>query len=1304
MMNDCLVNSRHRKFEIYRNDGSVIKVPMKLGGKHVLPPTEEDYSSEETPSADEIAALTETNEKLEKEVDEILNLATSGLEDPEIKERLRKLIREYRDVFSLPSDPLGTAVGIEHYIDTGDAPPFKIAPYKIAPNKIEMIRKEIQEMIDKGVIVPSKSPYSSPIVMVPKKDGSIRMCIDYRRLNSDTVKDAYPLPRIGQTIDALQGAGFFSSLDLASGYWQIPVAAQDRHKTAFCTPDGGLYECLKMPFGLTNAPPTFQRHMNEIFREVLYKHVLIFLDDVLTYSRTPEGHLMHLEEVFQILRKAGLKLKPKKCNLFQKEVHYLGHVINQDGIQPDPQKLAAVREWGRPKDVTGVRSFVAFCNYYRKFVQNFAEVARPLYLLTSKGVKFTWTDEHEEAFQVLKERLLDAPILAFPDFELPFVIDTDASETALGAVLSQVINGVEYPIAFESRVLTKTEVNYATTKREALGLVQAVQWFRPYIFGSKCIIRTDHASLQWLFRQNSDGMTFRMVQKLQEYDYQIVHRPGDKHCNADGLSRRPNDVPEWQPGEEETLRGPVPEFTEFEDALFQAENALKTARSKTKGTSAFGADINRHMRMQVPHPPREVVRYEEGHFMDSPHSLVICVPADMRVTTAPLKEYLKKYSHLPPLPESVNKVGGFLVYKDPKRDRFFYLLITKRTKDDVAKYERLKSCLSKIKEHASHNGVSKLAMPRIGCVDDQLEWINVAVCLEVIFQDSYFTISIFTPTEENKQYPETTVRPRKTKTDRSESICAVASPEEMLATDPIQEHTTWSRSEKELWDAQQKDPGMKTLFEAMRKHGVPVTGSWKDSGPNPIPRDEALGWNCPEALELWSNWEELSLENGILYRKWRPNNRSQQIWQTIVPAKMRPEVLYQLHDSPLSGGHFATEKTLSRIKQRFWWPGLRASVGQYVARCPRCAARSTAGRDRRASLHQMEAKAPFRIIAADILGPVTLARRSQARYILVISDLFTKYVVAVPLKDMTAKTVATAIVEEWILKFGAPDSLHTDQGANFNSEVIADVCKIFQVDKTRTSPYHPQGNGQVERFNRVIADTISKYCAEKPHEWDLYLPHVVFVYNTTVHKTLGTTPFSMLFAREAQYPIDLYFLKPPGDPRRELSESGAELNERLYEVHSHAQLTMGKEQRRQKEYYQRRVHGTPFDPGELVWLFEPHKAKSRKFYLPWKGPYEVLSRTSEVNYQICKPGAPEKSQNIHFNRLKPYISEPPPRRSERIENRPPSNYEEIPDSPDSSDQELEDSSFQYFSSLVGRESGQPKYTARVVQRTPPRDR
>ena len=313
-------------------------------------------------------------------------------------------------------------------------------------------------------------------------------------------------------------------------------------------------------------------------------------------------------------------------------------------------------------------------------------------------------------------------------------------------------------------------------------------------------------------------------------------------------------------------------------------------------------------------------------------------------------------------------------------------------------------------------------------------------------------------------------------------------------------------------------------------------------------------------------------------------------------------------------------------------------------------------------------------MAADILGPVTLAKKSRARYNLVMSDLFTKYAVTVALQDMAAALVANAIIDETIMKFGAPDVIHTDQSSNFNSELMHDICRIFMIERTRTTPYHPQGNGQVERFNRVIADTLSKYCAEKPQEWDVYLAYITFVYNTTVHRTIGATPYSMIFGREAQYPIDLFDPKPPGDPRLKLGENAEELNERLFENRREAQKTTGSEQRRQREYFNRKVHGEPFKEGDPVWLFEPHKLKSRKFYLPWHGPFEVVSRTGEVTYMICKRGNKEKWQKVHFNRLKPYRGDPEVRHSGRIKNRPPPIYEEIPNEIET-EEEIEDRSF-----------------------------
>ena len=384
-------------------------------------------------------------------------------------------------------------------------------------------------------------------------------------------------------------------------------------------------------------------------------------------------------------------------------------------------------------------------------------------------------------------------------------------------------------------------------------------------------------------------------------------------------------------------------------------------------------------------------------------------------------------------------------------------------------------------------------------------------------------------------------------------------------TKGVKERISWTRSDSEIAKRQRADTAIKIIILALERYGVNLEDSHCTFGKNPIFKEEAKSWGNLEALELWSNWEDLATSNVVLYRKRKPSNRLNECWQAIIPKEMVNEFLYQLQDSPMSGGHFGVERTLARIKQRFWRPSLKTSVEKHIANCDRCWARSTAGIKRKAEMQTFSVQGAFKTMAADILGPVTIARKSRARYILVMSDLSTKYAVTVALQDMTAATVANAIIDEWIMKFGAPDVIHTDQGSNFNSEIMQGICRIFMIEKTRTMPYHPQGKGQVERFNRVIADTLSKDCAEKPQEWDVYLPYITFVYNTTVHRTIGATPYSMIFGRKAQYPIDLFVPKPPADPRLKLGQNIEELNERLYEIYREAQMTTRSEQRRQRE-------------------------------------------------------------------------------------------------------------------------------------------
>ena len=361
--------------------------------------------------------------------------------------------------------------------------------------------------------------------------------MDYRKINSITRKDAYPLPRIVDTIEALNGSQWFSTLDLLWGYWQVKMSEEDRAKTAFSTHEG-LYEFKVMPFGLCNVPAAFQRLMDLVLSGIQWSSCLVYIDDIVIVGKTVQNHLDNLQLVLDRIKRAGLRLKPSKCHLFQKEILYLGHRITRDGVATDPGKIDAVRKWAVPRTVQEVQRFLGLVGYYRKFVSNSAATAKPLYRLTERGRKFNWTTECKAAFLELKPRLVSAPILAFPDFTKMFILDTDASQSGVDAVLSRLHDGQERVVAYASRVLSKAERQYSITRKELLAVVTFAKHFRHYLLGRHFVVRTDHSSLQWLYNfKEPEGQTARWLESLQEFDFEVIHRSGWNHSNADALSR-----------------------------------------------------------------------------------------------------------------------------------------------------------------------------------------------------------------------------------------------------------------------------------------------------------------------------------------------------------------------------------------------------------------------------------------------------------------------------------------------------------------------------------------------------------------------------------------------------------------------------------------------------------------------------------------------------------------------------------------------------------------------------------------------
>ncbi|GBN37648.1 Retrovirus-related Pol polyprotein from transposon 297, partial [Araneus ventricosus] len=452
---------------------------------------------------------------------------------------VRKLLNEFQNLFSTCDADVGRCNMTQHRINTGDHPPIKQYPRRLPLARKEEADNLVKEMVDNGIIEESSGPWASPIVLVKKKDGSTRFCVDYRKLNEITKKDSYPLPRIDDTLDALNGSQWFTTLDLKSGYWQIEIRPEDREKTAFTTGQG-LWQFKVMPFGLCNAPATFERLMETVLRGLSSEACLVYLDDIIIVGRTFEEHLNNLRKVFQRLQKANLKLNLKKCRFFQKEVTYLGHVISAEGVKTDPEKIKAVVDWPRPETVHDLRSFLGLCTYYRRFVKNFSTIAKPLHKLTEAKSNFNWTEECEKSFNSLKQALTSSPILTYPRTDKDFILDTDASNEGIGAVLSQNIGNEERVIAYFSKSLGKPERNYCVTRKELLAIVKSIEHFHHYLYGRKFLLRTDHASLRWLLNfKEPEGQIARWIQRLQEYDFEIQHRKGTSHGNADALSRRP---------------------------------------------------------------------------------------------------------------------------------------------------------------------------------------------------------------------------------------------------------------------------------------------------------------------------------------------------------------------------------------------------------------------------------------------------------------------------------------------------------------------------------------------------------------------------------------------------------------------------------------------------------------------------------------------------------------------------------------------------------------------------------------------
>ncbi len=1035
-------------------------------------------------------------------VDPVRLLHEYGLEDVDIdgcevseswKEELASLILSYHDVFSRDRLDCGEAKDFVHRIHLCDERPFRLPYRRIPPAHYQKLREVLSEMEEKGIISKSVSEYASPLVMVWKKDGSLRLCTDFRWLNAKTIKDAHPLPHQADCLAALGGNFFFSSMDLTSGFYNVPLHVSDRHYTAFTTPMG-LYEYNRLPQGLCNSPASFMRMMLSIFGDLNFSSLLCYLDDMLVFARSEQEALKRLEVVFSRLRASNLKLAQKKCHFLRRSIKFLGHVISGSGVSMDEDKVAVIlafqkkdlmKEDGSTPSPKNIRSFLGMVLYYQSFIPGCSRIAKPLFNLTAGQKRLArgtssrnragtfrelspqdWTPACDVAFEELKRALVQSVVLAHPDFERPFILCTDASLDGLGAVLSQVPTGEDKarPIAFASKTLSRSQANYPAHRLEFLALKWSICEFSHWLKGHEFTVWTDNNPLTYIMtKPKLDACEQRWVSKLAPYNFKIKYVPGRLNVVADALSRDP-----------------------------------------------------------------------------------FVKPVSQRLLSDPYSELLKHVHSM----------------EDDSVQKTFRLTCQSQTLDTGI-------------IQSSGRNVSMTAEDVSSILSSCDDWDSGAVS-RATFLAGHLSLLI-----------------------------------------PDSQDVTHAFSLSEIQSQQHNDSVIsRVAFYVSRKH-------------RPSRRERAN--EDMHVLRLLKQWDRLFLLNDILYRAIKDPLTKHKKFQFLLPDSLKKQALFGVHDL---AGHQGQSRTLSLARQRFYWSRMERDVRDYVKTCTRCVLSKTPEPAARAPLESIKTTAPLELVCIDFWAAED--RHNKSVDVLVITDHFTKLAHAFPCQNQSAKSVAKKLWDGFFCIYGFPQRVHSDQGASFESELIAELLDLAGVDKSRTSPYHPMGNGGTERFNRTLGNMLRSLPPRSKQKWPQLVQTMTFVYNCTAHETTGFAPFYLMFGRVPRLPVDLMFQSVLRDESIcDYNDYVQSLIKDLQSAMVLAQKNSTAEQKHQSDQYNKRVKGLPLSVGDHVLVANKGCRGKRKLADKWEPTmYSIVSSNPSLHiYEIRDSSGREKV--VHRNLLLP---------------------------------------------------------------------
>ena len=1058
---------------------------------------DENSNCENVPNISSNIMSIKTSEDLETIKSQLKSMGLSDIDlsscevSDECKNKLANLVLQYQDVFSRHHLDCGEAKGFVHRIRLSDNRPFRLPYRRVPPSQYQKLRQVLTEMEEKEIISKSTSEYASPLVLVWKKNGDLRICTDFRWLNKRTLKDAHPLPHQSDCLAALGGNCLFSTMDLTSGFYNMPLHEEDRKYSAFTTPMG-LYEYNRLPQGLCNSPGSFMRMMTSIFGDQNYLSLLCYLDDLLVFAPDETIALKRLDMVFSRLRGHNLKLSPKKCFFLRRSVKFLGHVIDESGVSTDPSKVEVISNMScsdlmEPDGVSPsqkrLSSFLGMVNYYQHFIPGYSAKAKPLFELLKgerkKGKNKSklqyrklsasdWTEAQVTAFNALRQSLVNAVVLAHPDFSRPFVLSTDASLDGIGAVLSQVKEGESHarPIAFASKSLTQSQKNYPAHRLEFLALKWAVcDKFSHWLKGHTFSVWTDNNPLTHvLSKPKLDCCEQRWVAKLASYNFDIKYIPGPKNIVADALSRVP---------------------------------------------------------------------------------FVSC-PVGQRLFAEPYQNLLGQVTDM----SSASVQQAFL-----------------------------SSC--------SHGKVQSNSQSVVDALHVSADAVSAVFESHVSW-------------------------------DTGPRVRALAALQHLPQIVTSGLDTMPAYSEQELRDSQMKDNTLaRVMFYVERKR-------------RPTRRERA---NEPaNVMKYLKHWDKLVTINDVLYRVSKDHKAKSKRHQYIVPDSLRAEVLRGIHDN---AGHQAQSRSLSLTRQRFFWLSLDRDVRDYVRKCQRCVVSKTSDPEGRAPLENIVTSRALELVCIDFWSAEDSRNRSVE--VLVITDHFTRMAQAFPCKDQTARQVAKVLWNKYFCVFGFPERIHSDQGPNFESQLISELLQVSGIKKSHTTPYHPMGNGSVERFNRTLGSMIRALPPESKVDWPRRLQTLTFVYNCTAHETTGFPPFYLMFGRVPRLPIDVMFRSVIHDSSvsgydRYVESLVSDLKEAMVVAQEH----VTKEQHRHALLYNRKVKGSFIDKGEQVLLANKKEKGKRKLADKWDSTiYTVLDVNHETHTYKITDNVSGRVKIVHRNLIMP---------------------------------------------------------------------